>query len=338
MKKTILLTVCLLIVSLTVYAAGQGEATGGSADVKAELKFGHYLAEGHAAHKAALQFAKAVEERTNGMITVSIYPGSVLGNSPELNEQVTLGSLDLVIPTDPALAKYVPVFNMVTAPFAFPTYDAVDKFFNTGFMDWVEPQLQDAGFEFLGRWEYGFRTFTCSKKQLNTPDDFVGLKFRTPPDFVNSATVTALGGTAETIAWTELPMALSQGRVDGQENPVATIHSAQMWETQKFISMLNYTYNATYLLMNKPKFDSLSANQQKILKEEAVKAGLFMQNEIRSNEKSQLADMEKHGMQVAWPDTAPFAAKAQSVWEILKGKVGDSAYNKFMEYYNTSKK
>ncbi|MBN2510624.1 MAG: TRAP transporter substrate-binding protein [Spirochaetales bacterium] len=338
MKKTILLTVCILVASLTVFAGGQEEAAGGGADVKAELKFGHYLAESHAAHKAALQFAEAVKERTNGMITVSIYPGSVLGNSPELNEQVTLGSLDLVIPTDPAVAKYVPVFNLVTAPFAFATYDAVDAFFNTGFMDWAEPQLQDAGFEFLGRWEYGFRTFTCSKKQLNTPDDFVGLKFRTPPDFVNSATVTALGGNAETIAWTELPMALSQGRVDGQENPVATIHSAQMWETQKYISMLNYTYNATYLLMNKAKFDSLSANQQKILKEEAVKAGLFMQNEIRSNEKAQLADMESNGMEVAWPDTAPFAEKASSVWEILKGKVGVAGYNKFMDYYTASRK
>jgi len=68
---------------------------------------------------------------------------------------------------------------------------------------------------------------------------------------VNQETVKALGGMAQTIAFAELPMALKQGVVDGQENPIATIYSNKMWETQKYLSMLNYTYNSTHLLMNK---------------------------------------------------------------------------------------
>jgi tripartite ATP-independent transporter DctP family solute receptor len=298
-----------------------------------ELKFGHYLVETHAAHIAAVAFADAVASRTGGQVKITIYPNSKLGSTQEMLEQTVLGALDFVIPTEPAIAKYVPTFNLVGAPFAFKDYAAVDKFFNdTGFLDWVKPDLRRAGFQYIARWEYGFRTYTCSKRQINTVDDFKGLKIRTPPDFVNQETVKALGGQAQTIAFTELPMALKQGVVDGQENPIATIYSNKMWETQKYLSMLNYTYNATHLLMNKASWDKLTAAQQNIVVDEGVKAGLAMQKAVRDAEKSQIEEMKKNGMEVAYPDTAPFKAAAQPVWNTLKDKVGVASYNQFMTY------
>jgi len=331
MKKIVVL---LTLITMTVLVFATGEQEQGK---PVELKFAHYLAEDHAAHIAAMAFAEAVEARTNGMITVTIFPSAKLGNSQETVEQTTLGAVDLVIPTEPAIAKWVPIFNMVGAPFAFKDYDAADAFYNSGFLDEVIPDIEANGLKYLARWEYGFRNYTSSVRQLNTPDDFVGLKIRTPPDFVNSATVNALGGNAETIAWTELPMALKQGVVDGQENPIATILSAKMYETQKYLSVVNYTYNSTLLLMNKAKFDSLTAEQQKILMEEAEKAGRAMQKSVREKEAEQIKELEANGMEVAFPDTAPFAAKAAPVYDELKSKVGDKAYNTFMKYLEASR-
>lgn len=302
-----------------------------AADKAIELKFGHYLVETHPAHVAALEFANAVSKRTNGAVTVTIFPNSKLGSSQEMVEQTTFGALDLVIPTEPAIAKYANKFNMVGAPFAFKNYEATDKFFAGGFQNWVTPDLEKAGLKYIARWEYGFRTYTTSVRQINKPEDFKGLKIRTPPDFVNQETVKALGGMAQTIAFAELPMALKQGVVDGQENPIATIYSNKMWETQKYISMLNYTYNSTHLLMNKASFDKLSAAQQKVISEEGQKAGLVMQKAVRAAEATQIEEMKKNGMDVAYPDTTPFQKAAMPVYDALKAQVGDSNYKFFMD-------
>ena len=305
-------------------ASGAGAGT-------TELKFGHYLVENHPAHVAAVAFADAVAARTGGAVKITIFPNSKLGSTQEMVEQTTLGALDLVIPTEPAIAKYVKKFNMVGAPFAFKDYAATDRFFAGDFIKWTTPELESAGLKYLARWEYGFRTYTTSVRQINTPADMKGLKIRTPPDFVNSATVRALGGIPQTIAFAELPMALKQGVVDGQENPIATILAGKMYETQKYLSMVNYTYNSTHLLMAKAAYDKLSADQKKVLVEEAVKAGLAMQKAVRTQEVAQIEELKKNGMQVAYPDTKPFMTASAPVYDKLKEMVGADDYAHFMQ-------
>jgi tripartite ATP-independent transporter DctP family solute receptor len=322
MKKLVLM---ILVISLAFTAFA------------VELKLGHYSAETHAMHLAALMLADNVAARTGGAVTIAIFPNSKLGSSQEMVEQVVLGAIDFVLPTEPALAKYSPKVNLITGPFAFKDYAAVDKFFAGDFVNWIKPDLDKAGLQYIARWEYGFRTYTNSKKPIKTPDDMKGMKIRTPPDFVNQETVKALGGIAQTIAFAELPMALKQGVVDGQENPIATIYAGKMWETQKYLSILNYTYVATHLIMNKAKFGTLSAAQQKILIEEAVKAGQFMQKTIRDGEKSQIEEMKKNGMEVNYPDTTPFKAATTSVWDALKAKVSEADYKIFQDMLSKSK-
>ncbi|WP_455160128.1 DctP family TRAP transporter solute-binding subunit [Treponema lecithinolyticum] len=328
---------CVLLIAMAAMLTAAGNKDGES-EKRFEIKFAHYLAESHPAHQAAAAFAKAVAERTGGSVTVVMYPNSMLGNSQELVEQTTAGALDLVIPTDPAIAKYVKKFNMVGAPFAFKDYNAADAFFAGKFLEWVKPDLENVGLKYLARWEYGFRNYTTSVRQITTPKDMQGLKIRTPPDFVNAATVKALGGISQTISFTELPMALKQGVVDGQENPIATILTNKMYETQKYLSVVNYTYNATHLLMNKDKFDKMSESQQKVLIEEAVKAGKALQKIVREQEALQIKELEKNGMQVAFPDTKPFIQAAAPVYEELKVQVGETDYKYFMDLLEKSRK
>ncbi len=285
--KKLALVVLMIAVAASAFAQ----------DKVVNLKLGHYSAETHAMHLASVMLAENVAKRSNGTIKIDIFPNSKLGSSQEMVEQTTLGAIDFVLPTEPALAKWSPKVNLITGPFAFKDYASVDKFFaGDDFVNWIKPDLDKAGLQYIARWEYGFRTYTNSKRPIAKPEDFRGLKIRTPPDFVNQETVKALGGIVQTIAFAELPMALKQGVVDGQENPIATIYAGKMWETQKYLSILNYTYVATHLIMNKASFNRLSANQQKILIEEAVKAGQFMQKTIRDGEKAQIEEMVKNGL------------------------------------------
>jgi tripartite ATP-independent transporter DctP family solute receptor len=324
-----MLTVLLLIALVALMLPAQS---------KVNLKFGHYSTTDHPAHLAAVMFAGNVAKRTNGQVSITIYPNSKLGSSQEMLEQILIGALDFAIPTEPALGKYVPKLNFVGGPFAFKDYAAVEKFFTPDFLKWITPDLEKAGFKYIARWEWGFRTYTTSKRPIEKPEDMKGLKIRTPPDFVNQETVKALGGIAQTIAFAELPMALKQGVVDGQENPIGVIYSGKMYETQKYLSILNYTYVATHLVMGKKAFDKLTPEQQKIIIEEGQKAGLFMIQNVRAQEVNQIAEMKKLGMAVNYPDTTPFKAATQSVWETLKAKFGEKEYKEFMALLEASQK
>jgi TRAP-type transport system periplasmic protein len=314
-----------LFASFTLLHAAPAAAAG-----KVELKLAHYAAESHPAHLAAKAFAEGVAAGTGGQVTVSIFPNSALGNSQEILEQTRLGAVDLALPTEAALAKYVKKFDLVGAPFAFADYAAADRLLDGPFLAWATPDLEAAGFVPLYRWEWGFRTYTTSKRQIEKPEDFKGLKIRTPPDFVNQATVEALGGTAQTIAFSELAMALKQGVVDGQENPIGVIYSNKIYETQKYLSILNYTYASMNLVINKAAFAKLTPDQQKVVRAEARKAGDLMRKTVRDDEARQIAEMQKMGMQVARPDTAPFKTATAPVYEKLKAKVGDSEFAAFM--------
>lgn len=326
--KRLDLVMLMIVISTSAFAQ----------DKAVVLKLGHYSAETHAMHLASVMLAENVAKRSNGTVKIDIFPNSKLGSSQEMVEQTILGAIDFVLPTEPALAKWSPKVNLVTGPFAFKDYAAVDKFFaGDDFVNWIKPDLDKAGLQYIARWEYGFRTYTNSKRPIAKPEDFRGLKIRTPPDFVNQETVKALGGIVQTIAFAELPMALKQGVVDGQENPIATIYAGKMWETQKYLSILNYTYVATHLIMNKASFNKLSANQQKILFEEAIKAGQFMQKTIRDGEKAQIEEMVKNGMEVNSPDTTPFQAATTSVWDTLKSKVSDADWKAFQSMLVKSK-
>ena len=132
-------------------------------------------------------------------------------------------------------------------------------------------------------------------------------------------------------------MALKQGVVDGQENPIATILSGKMYETQKYLSMVNYTYNSTHLLMNKAAFDRLTADQKKVLLEEAVKAGArHAEGGPRARRPARSRRLKKNGMQVAFPDTSALRRRGRSpVYDELKNMVGDAvttpAYMQLLE-------
>lgn len=296
-----------------------------------ELKLGHFAADGHPCDVAAKQFKDAVEKRTAGAVTIALYGNNALGSPPEVLEQVLLGAVDMSLSGQDQIAKHLPFYDVISTPFAFKDYATADAVIDGPFRAWADPELAKKGLVHLGDWEWGFRQVTNSKKPVLTPADLKGMKIRTPPAFAYQAFVEAAGGNAVTIAFAELVMAMKQGVVDGQENPVGTIYSLKLYETQKYMTIVNYTYSSMVHLVNKKSWDKLTPEQQKIVTEESFAAAKVARKLLRDAEESQIKDLQAtKGMEVARPDLKPWKDAMGPAWEKVKARVGADNFTKFM--------
>ncbi|GAB2888544.1 TRAP transporter substrate-binding protein [Uliginosibacterium flavum] len=300
------------------------------ASAQVELKLGHFGAEDHPAQTAAKQFATNVDKRTGGQVRIKIYPNNQLGNPPEVLEQAILGAIDMSLSGQDQIAKYVPKFDAVSTPFAFKDYAMADKVIDGDFKKWVAKDLEAKGLVYLSAWEWGFREVSNSKRPILTPADMKGLKIRTPPAFAYQAFVEACGGMAQTIGFSELVMAMKTGVVDGQENPIAVIYNLKLYESQKYISMLNYTYSSMTHVVSKKVWNKLTPDQQKIIQEESDSASKLMRHLVRDQEATQIAEMKKLGIRIDTPDLAPFKAAMPPAYEKVKAKVGAKNFDEFM--------
>ncbi len=312
-------------------------ATGAQAAV--ELKLGHFASDTHPCGIAAKDFKANVEKRTNGEVKIALYGNNVLGSPPEVLEQVLLGAVDMSLSGQDQLAKHLPFYDVISTPFAFKDYATADKIIDGDFKAWAGPELLKKNLVHLSDWEWGFRQLTNSKKPILTPADMKGMKIRTPPAFAYQAFVEAAGGNAQTIAFAELVMAMKQGVVDGQENPVGTIYDLKIYETQKYMSILNYTYSSMVHVVNKKSWDKLTPEQQKIVTEESAAAAKQARKLLRDNEAVQLKDLEAtKGIVIARPDLGPWKAAMGPAWDKVKTRVGADNFKRFMDMVEKNSK
>jgi len=145
------------------------------------------------------------------------------------------------------------------------------------------------------------------------------------------AAIEALGGNVQTIAFGELVMAMRQGVVDGQENPIGVIYDLKLYESQKFITIVNYLYSSMTHVVNKKVFDALTEEQRKIIIEESDKSRLLMRELVRKQEQDQIADMKAKGIRIDTPDLAPFQAKMGPAYEKIRKNIGEDNFDKWME-------
>lgn len=296
-----------------------------------ELKLGHFAAEGSPNAVAAQQFKTNVEKRTNGEVKINVFGNNALGSPPEVLEQVMLGAVDMSLSGQDQLAKHLPFYDTISTPFAFKDYAMADKIIDGDFKKWADPELAKKGLVHLSDWEWGFRQLTNSKKSVMVPADLKGMKIRTPPAFAYQAFVEAAGGNAVTIAFPELVMAMKQGVVDGQENPIGTIYSLKLYETQKYMTILNYTYSSMVHVVNKNSWAKLTPAQQQIVREESANSAKLARKTLRDDETTQLKDLEAKGIVVSRPDLGPWKAAMGPAWEKVKAKVGPDNFKRFME-------
>jgi len=328
--KRFVLVLCLVLAVVGMAAARAPQEEMGAAE-PINMRLAHYGAVAHASNTAALMFADAVEERTDGAIHIDVFPNNELGDPPSVLEQNVLGAIDMSLPTQGQLDKYNKKFAVVMTPFAYDSLEHAWAVLDGPFMDWVAPELAEEGLVFLSNWEWGFRNLTNSVRPINTPADVVGLRIRTPPEVQIAASMSALGAEVQQIAWTELPQALQQGVVDGQENPVSVIWSNNLYETQRYLAMTMHVYNSMVHVMSKDVYDSLTAEQQQIIREESAAAGQWMRDTLAASDAETIELLEEAGMEVTWPDRTLFQAQMGEAYELVSEYAGAEYVQTFLE-------
>ena len=296
------------------------------------LRLAHFAAETHPGHLAAQSFADAVAERTDGAIAVEIYPANELGSPPEQLEQTILGAVEMNLPTQGGLDKYEKAFGTVMTPFAFSSYEQAHEVLDGPFSEWAAPKLEEQGLVMLSNWEYGFRNITNSVRPINSTDDVDGLKLRTPPELQIVAALEGLGASTTQIAFTELPNALNQGVVDGQENPIGVIYHYKLFDFQEHLALTRHVYNSMVHVINKEIFDALTPEQQTILREESKKAGEMMRAAVVAQEEEEIAALEEAGMKVTRPDLEPFVALMGPARKRVAEYSGEENMEKFLSF------
>lgn len=302
------------------------------------LRFAHFAEETHPANIAAKQFAANVEQRTNGAITVKIFPNNVLGGPPEQAQQIKLGTIDMGLPTQGQLDKYEKAFAAVMLPFVFDGPAHVFRVLDGPAMGWLAPLAEKQGFILLHNWDYGFRNVTNSVRPIHTPADVKGLKLRTPPELQIQASMEALGAVVQAIAFPELYLALSQKVVDGEENPIAVIYFNKFYEVQKHLAITRHIYNNMIHTVSASTWKRLTPAQQSIFREESAGAATLMRKLIAEAEADQINKLQASGMQVTRPDLAPFRALMDPAYKRIADYAGADNVTKFRAMVEAARK
>lgn len=249
---------------------------------------------------AAEKFAQDLEAATDGRITLKVFASERLsgGEATAGVEQLMDGAKDFSYNSPIIYAGVDPRFGAVTAPFRFDTVEEGQEALAGEGGDVYRKYLGERGVELLGFGESGMRQLTNSRQPIRTPEDLQGLKFRIPGFGLYTDFYRSLGANPTTMPFGEVFTALQQGAIDGQENPVDVIYSANLQEVQPYLTLWNYSYDPLILGMNKDLFESLSPEDQQLVTRLAGDANEFQIQSNRDREAELIDELKASGMQV----------------------------------------
>ena len=310
----------------------------GGASAQRVLKYTHFQpgSEDQPKHAAALAFKEYVEENTAGSVRVELYPASQLGDADTVLQGLQLGTIELGVVHDGPIAEFFPPIELISTPFLFENQRVAYQVFDGEFGDhFAERMLDEAGIRMMAFADNGIRHFTNDVRPIRTPEDMQGLTIRIQPSPVYQRLIESLGASAITVPWTELPTALQQGVVDGQENGVTNILAASLYQYQRHVSLNGHVYSVHLYLMNPDFYDSLNADEQQVIDEAIVIARDIHREMTAAQDLNAEEILSGVGMEVAVltsEEIGAFRELAQPpVLEYLAGRVGDEWVERIMQ-------
>ena len=301
-------------------ASSSDASTGTASSGKAiTIKLCHTDPSGCAVTPALQQFAEAVTKDTDGRIVIEEYADGIMGDDDEINEQIYNGAY-MMNYSDPALLEpYYPEYSILFSPYFYNSYDEIAKVAQTDFGKRLQAECKEAGLMVLDGMSsyYGSRQI-MSKKPINTPDDLKGLNFRMPNNATQLELAEAWGANPATISFSETYTALQQGVVDCVENPIGALKANSIDEVCPYINITNHFYAVNGLVMNAKIFDSLDADLQQILLDDAADFVEYSTKMVADEEEEVLQQMvEDNGVTVNRDvDVEAMKAAAQKVFEV----------------------
>ncbi len=298
------------------------------------IKLAHGLDVNHSVHKAMLKMGEDLEKLSGGKMTIKIYPNQQLGSERESLELLQIGSLDMTKVSVGVLENFAPDMKVFGIPFLFR-----DKQHSFSVLDGpIGKKLLEEGEKFwlkgLCYYDAGSRSFYTKDKQVTTPDDLKGLKIRVMESATAMDMVRSLGGAPTPISWGELYTSLQQGVVDGAENNPPSFYLSRHYEVCKYYTINEHTMLPDALLVSTHLWNKLSEQEQQWLQEAADNSVAYQRELWAISEKQALEEVEKAGVEVIYPDKAPFEEAVQGIYDQYKD---DKVMGKLIEQIQQTK-
>jgi tripartite ATP-independent transporter DctP family solute receptor len=280
-------------------------STGVAAQTK--LKWAHVYETSEPYHTAAVWAAGEIAKRTNNRYQVEVFPASSLGKETDINQGLTLGTVDIIYTGQLFAGRTHGPLAIGGAPYMFRDFDHWKKFSTSPlFGELGEGYRQKSGGNKVVAITYYGERHVTSNKAINKPEDMKGLKIRVPDAPLYTMFPRAVGANPTPIAFAEVYLALQNGTVDAQENPLPTIDAKKFYEVQKYVVLTGHITDALLTIVGGPTWNKLSDADKKTFEAVLAEAAARATTEIVDIEKKMSAEFEKRGKTVARVDRKPF--------------------------------
>jgi tripartite ATP-independent transporter DctP family solute receptor len=290
-SKLSLMLLTLVLVGLSALANLPASAAG----TPTTLTFAHIFENGQPIFNAAETIAKDFEKATKGRYKIKVVPSGALGNMKSNLEGLSLGSLDITIAGVSYLADAYKPITIGAAPYAFKSWNHLNNYFKSAlFTKFKNEYTQITGIQIIGSFSSGFRNVTANKP-IRTPADMKGLKIRVPDAPLFLAMPQAVNANPTPVNFGEVYLALQQGTVDAEENPLTTIYSMKFHEVQKYICLTQHMMEPAHIVISPITWKKLSANDRKILTGITEKAGDYISKTSMQQEQDLIQTFKRAG-------------------------------------------
>src|SRR3984885_1492288 len=292
-------------------------------------KYANNLPDTHPMNVRAREMAAAIKQETNGRFDLQIFPSSQLGSDTDTLSQIRSGGVEFFTLSGLILSTLVPAASINGMGFAFPDYDTVWTAMDGDLGAYVRAQIAKTNLLAMEKiWDNGFRQTTTSTKPVRSPDDFRGMKLRVPPSPLWTSMFKAFDAAPASINFNEVYLALQTKIVDGQENPLAIISTAKLYEVQKYCSLTNHMWDGFWFLANKDAWERLPQDMRAIVAKHVNAAGVNERADVAKLNANLQQDLAGKGLVFNALDPAPFRDKlrAAGFYTEWKGKYGEEAW------------
>lgn len=294
------------------------------------LKLGHVFSVDTPMDKSAKLFASKVEERTNGAIKVEVTAGGALPSGADGVEQCVRGANYISLYDISAMADWVPDYVALCGPFLVDTREEFRQLCESALVAEMNGKAEEQGVKVLAiPFNFGFRNIGTRNFKVEAVEDLKGKNFRVPGVQLYIETFNALGCNSITTPSSEVYNAIQTGMADGHETSLSDMQKMQMQEVLKYITMTKHFIGLSSMIMSNDVFNSLSAEQQNILVEEAKAAAEWCSAEYEKQDAEALQMFKDAGVEIVEVDTTPFKEATKVVYsqDVFPG-LTDGIYEK----------
>ncbi len=276
------------------------------AQAQTKLKWAHVYETSESYHKQSVWAAEEIKKRSNGKFDIQVFPASTLGKESDLNQGMTLGSVDMIISGTSFAARAYPRLGIAYYPFIFRDADHLITYAKSDvFAEMVEGYRQKTGIQILAYTYYGAR-HTTAQKPFTECAGMKGLKIRVPDVPAYTATPKACGANPTPIAFAEVYLALQNGTVDAQENPLTTIEAKKFYEVQKAIMLTGHIVDGLTTQVAPHVWNTLSAAEKTMFTEVTREAAARSTADIKKRESELVDEFKKKGLNIVNVDRKSF--------------------------------